>query len=60
MLYHCNDPEKPRVLLLGSTRISAVSIGGTTIHFGLGIKPGTKLLGLNYKFKAALGKLLFF
>ena len=54
MLYHCKDPEKPKVLLLGPTRISAVSLSGTTIHSGLGIKPGTKLLGLNDKSKAAL------
>ena len=54
LLYHCKDPEKPRVLLLGPTGISAVNIGGTTIHSGLGIKPGIKLLGLNDKCKAAL------
>ena len=34
--------------------ISAVNIGGTTIHSGLGIKPGTKLLSLSDKSKAAL------
>ena len=38
--------------------ISEVNIGGTTIHSGLGIKPGTKLLGLNDKSKAALRKRL--
>ena len=54
LLYHFNDPEKPRVLLLGPTGISVVNIGGTTIHSGLGIKPGTKLYGLNDKSKAAL------
>ena len=54
LFYHCKDPEKPRVLLLGPTGISAVNIGGTTIHSGLGIKPGTKLFGLNDKSKAAL------
>ena len=54
MLYHCKDPEKPRVLLLGTTGISAVNIGGTTIHSGLVIKPGTKLLGLNDKSKTGL------
>ena len=48
------DPEKPRSLLLGPTRISTVNIGGSTIHVGLGIEPGTKLLGLNVKSKAAL------
>ena len=46
-LYYCKDPEKPRVLLLGPTEISAVNIGGTTIHSNLVIKLGTKLLGLN-------------
>ena len=54
LLYHCKDPEKPRVFILGPTGISAVNIGGTTIHSGLGIKPRTKLLSLNYKSKAAL------
>ena len=41
-------------ILLGPTGISAVNIGGTTVHSGLGIKPGRKLLGLNDKSKAAL------
>ena len=54
LLYHCKDPEKPRVLLLGPTGISALNIGGTTIHSVLGTKPGTKLLGLNGKSKTAL------
>ena len=54
LFYLCKDPEKPRVLLLGPTGISAANIGGTTIHCGLAIKPGTKLLGLNGKSKAAL------
>ena len=40
LLYHCKDTEKPKVLLLGPTGISAVNIGGTTIHSGLAIKPG--------------------
>ena len=39
-LYHSKDPEKPSVLILGPTGISAVNIGGTVIHSGLGIKPG--------------------
>ena len=39
LLYHCKDPEKPRVLFLGPTGISAVNKGGTTIHSGLVIKP---------------------
>ena len=40
--------------MLGPTRISEINIGGTTIHSGLGIKPGAKLLGLNDKSKAGL------
>ena len=47
--YHCKDPEKPRVLLLGPAGISAVNMRGTTIHFSLGIKPGIKVPGLNDK-----------
>ena len=54
LLCHCKDPEKPRVLLLGPTGISAVNVGVTTIYSGLGIKPETKLLGLNDKSKAPL------
>ena len=41
LLYYFKDPEKPRILFLGSTGISAVNIGGATIHSGLGIKSGT-------------------
>ena len=54
MLYQCEDPEKPRVLLLGPTEMSAANIGGTTIHSGLGTKPGIKPLVLNDISKAAL------
>ena len=54
LLYHSIDPEKLRVLILGPTGISAVNIGRTTTHSGLGIKPGAKLLGLSDKSKAAL------
>ena len=53
MLCHCKDPEKPQVLLLGSTKILALNIGGTTIYSGLRIKPRIKLLGLNNKSKVA-------
>ena len=35
--------------MLGPTGIPEVNIGGTTIHPGLGIKPGIRLLGLNLK-----------
>ena len=38
--------------MLEPLRISAVNRGGNTIHFGLGLKPVTKLLGLNEKSKA--------
>ena len=38
----------------GPSRISPVNAGETTTHSGLGIKPETKLLGLNDKSKAAL------
>ena len=54
LLYICKDPEEPRVVLLGSTGISAVNIGATAIHYGLGIKLGIKLLGFNDKAKASL------
>ena len=54
LLYHCKGPEKPRVLLLGPTEISAVYTGGTVIHSCLVIKAGTKLLGLNHKSVVAL------
>ena len=54
MFCHCKDPEKPRVLLLEPTRISTSNIGGTTIHSGLGFKPGAKLFDLNGKSKSTL------
>ena len=44
---------KSRILLLGPTGISAVNIGGTTIHSGLEIKPRIKLLVSNDKSNAA-------
>ena len=54
LLYHCKYPEKAESFLLGPTEISAVNIAETTIDSGLGIKPWTKLLGLNDKSKAPL------
>ena len=54
LFHHCKEPEKPNVLLLGPAGIPGVNIGGTTIHSGLGIKPGTKLLGVNHRYKASL------
>ena len=54
LLYHSKEPDKPCVLLLGPTGVSAVNIGGTTIHSGLGIKPGVTLLDLSDKMKTSL------
>ena len=51
LLYHCKDQEK---LGLGPIGISAVSTFGITIHSGLEIKLGPKLLRLNDKSKVAL------
>ena len=31
-----------------------VNVGGTTIHTGIGVKLGAKLLGLNHKSKTPL------
>ena len=39
---------------MGLTGILAVNVGGTTIHSGLGINPGPKLLDLSDKMKASL------
>ena len=44
---------------MGPTGISAVNIGGATIHSGLGIKPGLKLLGFSDKMKASLRNRLY-
>ena len=54
LLYHSNNPEKVRVLLLGPTGISAVNIYGTTIHSGLGITSHGKYNKLGHKPKAYL------
>ena len=59
LLYHYKDSEKPRVLLLGPIWISTVNVGGTTIHFGFGINPGTKLLGLMTDLRNASLKMKF-
>ena len=52
LFYYGKDPGKPGFRLLGPTRISAVNIGGTTIHSGFGVKPGARLLDLNNNSKA--------
>ena len=54
LFYYCKDSEKPTFFLLGPTVKSLVNINRTTIHSGLGIKPGTKLLGSNDKSKVDL------
>ena len=54
MLLNCKKTEKPRVLLLGPTSISAVNVVETTIHSALGIKSGAKLSGLSDKTKSSL------
>ena len=53
LLYHSKEPDTPCVLLLGPADLSAVNVGGTIIYFGLGIKPGLKLLGLSAKMKVS-------
>ena len=52
--YHCKDPKIPRVHLLEPIERSAMNKGGTVIHSGYWLKPGTIVLGLNRKSKAAL------
>ena len=58
LLYHYKDLEKSMVFLLGPKGISKVNIGGSIIHSDLGIKPETKLPGLNGKSKAFLRNML--
>ena len=60
LLYHSKEPDQPLVLLLSPAGISAVNIGGTSIHSGLGIKPGAKLLSLSDRMKASLRNELCF
>ena len=54
LLYHSNNPEKIRVLLLAPTGISAVNINGATIHSCLGITSYGKYNKLGHKQKAYL------
>ena len=58
LLYHSNNPEKVRVLLLGPIGISAVNINGTTIHSGLRITRNGKYNKLGQMQKAYLRKKL--
>ena len=54
LLVNCKETKKSRALLLRSTGISVVNIGGTTVHFALRIKLGAKLSGLSIKGKASI------
>ena len=54
LLYYRKDSKKSRFLSLGPTGIPPINLGATTIPSGLRIKPGTKLLGLDDKYKASL------
>ena len=38
--YHGKDIKKPQVMLLSPTDVAAINIGGTTIHYVLGIPIG--------------------
>ena len=51
LLYICKEPNKSKVVLLGSTEKSAVNIAGTKIYSGLGTKPEPKLSGSNDNLK---------
>ena len=52
LLDHCKDPKNSSFAL--TYRNISSKYNGTTIHSGLGIKPGKKVRGLNDKFKPAL------
>ena len=54
LLYDSNNPEKERVLLLGSTGISTVNINGSTNHSGVGITSHGKYNKLGHKQKVYL------
>ena len=38
--YHTGEPEKPKLLVLSPTGVSAVNVSGNTTHSGLGIPIG--------------------
>ena len=51
LLYDSNNPEKERVLLLGSTGISTVNINGSTNHSVVGITSHEKYNKLGHQQK---------
>ena len=55
---HCEDPDKPKSSFTSIYGNISSKYRWNHLHFGLVIKPGTKLLGLNYKSKAVLRKRL--
>ena len=54
LLYDSNNPEKERVILLGSTGISTVNINGSTNHSVVGITSHEKYNKLGHKQKVYL------
>ena len=54
LLYDSNNPEKERMLLLGSTGISTVNINGSTNHSVVGIRSHEKYNKLGHKQKVYL------
>ena len=54
LMYNGGDPDKPRILLLAPTGVSAVNIDGTTIHSGLSINCKGHIYSLNDRQKANL------
>ena len=53
-MYNGGDPDKPRVLLLAPTGVTAVNIDGTTTRYGLGLNCKGQFYPLNDKQKASL------
>ena len=54
LIYTGGELEKPRILLLASTGVSAINVNDTTIHLGLGINVGGKLYPLSEQHCAVL------
>ena len=54
LMYNGGDPDKPRILSLAPTGVSAVNIDGTTIHSGLIINCKGQIYSLNDRQKVNL------